>query len=45
MQFEAVELLLCLSFLSVLSKHRALYRDLLPHLHQSAYGLEAGNNV
>lgn len=43
MQYEAVELLLCLSFLIVLSKHRALYKDLLPQLHQSAYGLQAGS--
>lgn len=45
MQYEAVKLLLCLSFLLVLSKHRALYKDLLPHLHRSAYGVEAGSIV
>ncbi|XP_037549563.1 telomerase reverse transcriptase [Nematolebias whitei] len=36
-QFEAVELLFCLSFLLVLSKHRSLYKDLLPHLHKRAF--------
>uniref|UniRef100_A0A8C4FEU3 Telomerase reverse transcriptase n=1 Tax=Dicentrarchus labrax TaxID=13489 RepID=A0A8C4FEU3_DICLA len=34
MQYEAVELLFCLSFLLVLSQHRPLYKDLLPHLHK-----------
>lgn len=40
-QYEAVELLFCLSFLIVLSQHRPLYRDLLPHLHKRMYQLEA----
>lgn len=43
MQYEAVELLLCLSILLVLSQHRHLYKDLLPHLHKSVYVLEAGS--
>lgn len=43
MQYEAVELLLCLSFLLVLSQHRHLYKDLLRHLHKSAYGLQVGS--
>ncbi|XP_049891569.1 telomerase reverse transcriptase-like isoform X2 [Epinephelus moara] len=33
-QYEAVELLFCLSFLLVMSQHRPLYKDLLPHLHK-----------
>lgn len=40
-QYEAVELLFCLSFLLVLSQHRPLYRDLLPHLHKRMHPLEA----
>lgn len=36
-QYEAVELLFCLSFLLVLSKHRPLYKELLPHLHKRMY--------
>ncbi|XP_076610261.1 telomerase reverse transcriptase [Chaetodon auriga] len=39
-QYEAVELLFCLSFLLVLSQHRALYKDLLPHLHKRKRSLE-----
>ncbi|XP_069032065.1 telomerase reverse transcriptase [Embiotoca jacksoni] len=39
-QFEAVELLFCLSFLLVLSQHRPLYKDLLPHLHKRKRSLE-----
>lgn len=34
-QYEAVELLFCLSFLLVLSQHRSLYKDVLPQLQQS----------
>uniref|UniRef100_A0AAQ4R8P8 Telomerase reverse transcriptase n=1 Tax=Gasterosteus aculeatus aculeatus TaxID=481459 RepID=A0AAQ4R8P8_GASAC len=33
-QYEAVELLFCFSFLLVLSPHRPLYEALLPHLHR-----------
>uniref|UniRef100_A0A3Q3R2L7 Telomerase reverse transcriptase n=1 Tax=Monopterus albus TaxID=43700 RepID=A0A3Q3R2L7_MONAL len=33
-QYEAVELLFCLSFLLVLSQHRPLYKDILPQLHK-----------
>ncbi|CAJ1083756.1 telomerase reverse transcriptase [Xyrichtys novacula] len=40
LQFEAVELLFCLSFLVVLSKHRALYKGLLPHLRKRKRSLE-----
>ncbi|XP_071355538.1 telomerase reverse transcriptase [Trachinotus anak] len=40
MQYEAVELLFCLSFLLVLSQHRPLYKDLLPHLHKRKRSLE-----
>ncbi|XP_075868222.1 telomerase reverse transcriptase isoform X2 [Nelusetta ayraudi] len=40
LQYEAVELLLCLSFLLVLSQHRHLYKDLLPHLHKRKRSLE-----
>uniref|UniRef100_A0A671U9N2 Telomerase reverse transcriptase n=1 Tax=Sparus aurata TaxID=8175 RepID=A0A671U9N2_SPAAU len=36
-QYEAVELLFCLSFLLVLSQHRPFYKDLLPHLHKRMY--------
>lgn len=36
-QYEAVELLFCLSFWLVLSKHRRLYKDLLPHLQKRTY--------
>ncbi|XP_068432223.1 telomerase reverse transcriptase-like [Clinocottus analis] len=39
-QFEAVELLFCLSFLLVLSKHRPLYKHLLPQLHKRKRSLE-----
>ncbi|PWA15361.1 hypothetical protein CCH79_00008516 [Gambusia affinis] len=39
-QYEAVELLFCLSFLLVLSQHRQLYRDLLTHLHKRKRSLE-----
>uniref|UniRef100_A0A3B5KXR5 Telomerase reverse transcriptase n=1 Tax=Xiphophorus couchianus TaxID=32473 RepID=A0A3B5KXR5_9TELE len=39
-QYEAVELLFCLSFLLVLSQHRQLYRDLLTHLHKRKRRLE-----
>uniref|UniRef100_H3C688 Telomerase reverse transcriptase n=1 Tax=Tetraodon nigroviridis TaxID=99883 RepID=H3C688_TETNG len=39
-QHEAVELLFCLSFLLVLSKHRRLYKDLLPHLQKRKRSLE-----
>lgn len=37
LQYEAVELLFCLSFLLVLSQYRLLYKDLLPHLHKRTY--------
>ncbi|XP_034747661.1 telomerase reverse transcriptase isoform X2 [Etheostoma cragini] len=40
MQYEAVELLFCLSFLLVLSQHRPLYKDLLPYLHKRKRSLE-----
>ncbi|KAI3358412.1 hypothetical protein L3Q82_014842, partial [Scortum barcoo] len=40
LQYEAVELLFCLSFLLVLSKHRPLYKDLLAHLHKRKRSLE-----
>ncbi|XP_029299449.1 telomerase reverse transcriptase [Cottoperca gobio] len=40
LQYEAVELLFCLSFLLVLSQHRPLYRGLLPHLHTRKRRLE-----
>ncbi|KAM4539818.1 telomerase reverse transcriptase [Odontesthes bonariensis] len=40
MQYEAVELLFCLSFLLVLSQHRPLYKDLLTHLHKRKRSLE-----
>uniref|UniRef100_A0A672YP67 Telomerase reverse transcriptase n=1 Tax=Sphaeramia orbicularis TaxID=375764 RepID=A0A672YP67_9TELE len=39
-QYEAVELLFCLSFLLVLSQHRRFYKDLIPHLHQRKRSLE-----
>ncbi|XP_056254520.1 telomerase reverse transcriptase isoform X2 [Seriola aureovittata] len=39
-QYEAVELLFCLSFLLVLSQHRPLYKDLIPHLHKRKRSLE-----
>ncbi|XP_034560573.1 telomerase reverse transcriptase [Notolabrus celidotus] len=40
LQYEAVELLFCLSFSLVLSQHRPLYRSLLPHLHRRKRSLE-----
>uniref|UniRef100_A0A3Q3XG37 Telomerase reverse transcriptase n=1 Tax=Mola mola TaxID=94237 RepID=A0A3Q3XG37_MOLML len=40
LQYEAVELLFCLSFLPVLSQHRPFYRDLLSHLHKRKRSLE-----
>ncbi|NP_001310728.1 telomerase reverse transcriptase [Nothobranchius furzeri] len=40
LQREAVELLLCLSFLVVLSQHRPLYRDLMARLHTWKRSLE-----
>ncbi|XP_047460477.1 telomerase reverse transcriptase isoform X2 [Mugil cephalus] len=40
MQYEAVELIFCLSFLLVLSQHSTLYKDLLPHLHKRKRSLE-----
>ncbi|KAF1381403.1 hypothetical protein PFLUV_G00153580 [Perca fluviatilis] len=40
MQYEAVELLFCLSFLLVLSQHRPLYKDLFPYLHKRKRSLE-----
>ena len=36
-QYEAVELLFCLSFLLVLSQHRSCYKDLIWHLHKRRY--------
>lgn len=39
-QYEAVELLFCLSFLLVLSQHRQLYKNLLIHLHKRKRSLE-----
>uniref|UniRef100_A0A7N6A6C7 Telomerase reverse transcriptase n=1 Tax=Anabas testudineus TaxID=64144 RepID=A0A7N6A6C7_ANATE len=39
-QYEAVELIFCLSFLLVLSQHRPLYKALLPHLHKRKRSLE-----
>ncbi|AWP04921.1 Telomerase reverse transcriptase [Scophthalmus maximus] len=39
-QYEAVELIFCLSFVLVLSQHRPLYKDLLPHLHKRKRSLE-----
>nr|XP_046274010.1 telomerase reverse transcriptase [Scatophagus argus] len=39
-QYEAVELLFCLSFLLVLSQHRSLYKDLLSLLHKRKRSLE-----
>lgn len=39
-QYEAVELIFCLSFLLVLSQHRPLYKDLLPRLHKRTYPQE-----
>ncbi|XP_059205531.1 telomerase reverse transcriptase [Centropristis striata] len=39
-QYEAVELIFCLSFLLVLSQHRPLYKELLPHLHKRKRSLE-----
>ncbi|XP_040044810.2 telomerase reverse transcriptase isoform X1 [Gasterosteus aculeatus] len=39
-QYEAVELLFCFSFLLVLSPHRPLYEALLPHLHRRKRSLE-----
>nr|Q1PS67.2 RecName: Full=Telomerase reverse transcriptase; AltName: Full=Telomerase catalytic subunit [Oryzias latipes] len=39
-QYEAVELLFCLAFLRVLSKHRPVYKDLLPRLHKWKRRLE-----
>ncbi|XP_030597126.1 telomerase reverse transcriptase isoform X1 [Archocentrus centrarchus] len=40
LQYEAVELIFCLSFLLVLSQQRLLYKDLLPHLHRRKRSLE-----
>uniref|UniRef100_A0AAQ5YYU0 Telomerase reverse transcriptase n=1 Tax=Amphiprion ocellaris TaxID=80972 RepID=A0AAQ5YYU0_AMPOC len=40
LQYEAVELLFCLSFLLVLSRHRCLYKALLPHLQKRTYPQE-----
>uniref|UniRef100_A0AAQ5WVX8 Telomerase reverse transcriptase n=1 Tax=Amphiprion ocellaris TaxID=80972 RepID=A0AAQ5WVX8_AMPOC len=40
LQYEAVELLFCLSFLLVLSRHRCLYKALLPHLQKRKRHLE-----
>uniref|UniRef100_A0A3Q1FNP9 Telomerase reverse transcriptase n=1 Tax=Acanthochromis polyacanthus TaxID=80966 RepID=A0A3Q1FNP9_9TELE len=40
LQYEAVELLFCLSFLLVLSRHHCLYKALLPHLHKRKRSLE-----
>ncbi|KAK5855346.1 hypothetical protein PBY51_005449 [Eleginops maclovinus] len=40
LQYEAVELLFCLSFLLVLSQHRPLYKALIPHLHKRKRSLE-----
>ncbi|XP_058474618.1 telomerase reverse transcriptase [Solea solea] len=39
-QYEAVELIFCLSFSLVLAPHRPLYKDLLPHLHKRKRSLE-----
>lgn len=39
-QYEAVELLFCLSFLLVLSQHRSLYKDVLPQLQQRKRSLQ-----
>nr|XP_057902274.1 telomerase reverse transcriptase isoform X2 [Doryrhamphus excisus] len=37
---EAVELLVCLSFLLVLSQHRPVYKQVLPRLHEWKHSLE-----
>ncbi|KAM8841254.1 telomerase reverse transcriptase isoform 2-T2 [Spinachia spinachia] len=39
-QYEAVELLFCFSFLLVLSPRRPLYKAVLPHLHKRKRSLE-----
>ncbi|XP_029976645.1 telomerase reverse transcriptase [Salarias fasciatus] len=39
-QYEAVELLFCLSFVLVLSQHRSQYKDLLQRLHKRKRSLE-----
>uniref|UniRef100_A0A8C2Z256 Telomerase reverse transcriptase n=1 Tax=Cyclopterus lumpus TaxID=8103 RepID=A0A8C2Z256_CYCLU len=44
-QYEAVELLFCLSFLLVLSRHRFLYKCLLPHLHKRTTMREFIKNI
>ncbi|XP_076006113.1 telomerase reverse transcriptase [Genypterus blacodes] len=40
LQSEAVKLLFCLSFLLVLSRHRPIYKTILPHLHKMKRRLE-----
>ncbi|XP_048848450.1 telomerase reverse transcriptase isoform X2 [Brienomyrus brachyistius] len=40
LQFEAVELMFCISFLTVLSRHRRLYKCLLPQLRTRKRRLE-----
>uniref|UniRef100_A0A3Q3GEF1 Telomerase reverse transcriptase n=1 Tax=Labrus bergylta TaxID=56723 RepID=A0A3Q3GEF1_9LABR len=40
LQYEAVELLFCLSFSLVLTPHRPLYRSLISHLHKRKRSLE-----
>ncbi|KAM3596100.1 uncharacterized protein V6R79_008168 [Siganus canaliculatus] len=39
-QYEAVKLLFCLSFLEVMSQHRRLYKELLPRLQKRKRSLE-----
>nr|XP_023673366.1 telomerase reverse transcriptase isoform X2 [Paramormyrops kingsleyae] len=40
LQFEAVELMFCISFLTILSRHRSLYKCLLPRLRTRKRQLE-----
>ncbi|XP_059411518.1 telomerase reverse transcriptase [Carassius carassius] len=42
LQYEAVQLLFCLAFVVVFTRHRSLYRSLLPPLHKRKRRLERG---
>lgn len=45
LQYEAVELLFCLSFVLVLSPHRSLYKDVLSHLQKRTCHQETHTDI
>ncbi len=41
LQYEAVQMLFCLAFEVVFTRHRSLYRSLLPPLHKRTFSSDA----